>query len=94
MELSTDSPDLFPLTAEHHMLLHVRDTLYEGDWGDFVSDLTARAGDRPHVFATVPTSPDMRSTIEHHLTMIDDMRRWEDGHGQALQPAPAHAPGA
>ncbi len=59
------------------MLLRIRDTLYEGNWEDFVRDLRARAQGRPHVFETVPDSPAMKAAIEAHLGMIDDMRAWE-----------------
>ncbi len=76
--------DQFPLTDEHRMLLHIRDTLYEGSWEDFVHDLKARAEDRPHAFETVPASPAMKSTIAHHLEMIEQMQMWEAEHGRAL----------
>ena len=66
------------------MLLRIRDTLYEGDWGDFVQDLQARMEDRPHVFETVPASPEMKATIAGHLDMIARMERWESQHDRAL----------
>jgi hypothetical protein len=72
------------LTADHRMLLEIRDTLYEGSWDDFVVDLQARAASRPHVFETVPTSPEMKATIANHLAMIERMKRWETEHGRAL----------
>jgi hypothetical protein len=74
----------FPLTAEHRMLLRIRDTLYEGNWDDFEADLRARVEDRPHVFETVATSPEMKATIAHHLTMIAAMREWEADHDCTL----------
>lgn len=68
------------------MLLQVRDTLYEGDWEDFVADLTARSGGRPHVFETVSVSPQMKSTIAHHLELIERMRQWEAENHRRLRP--------
>lgn len=75
-----NSPHQFPLTEEHRMLLQIRDTLYEGSWEDFVCDLRARAGGRPHVFETVPDSSAMKAAIENHLTLIEAMRAWEQSH--------------
>jgi hypothetical protein len=72
------------LTDQHRMLLTIRDTLYEGSWEDFEADLRARAEDRPHVFETVRTSPEMKATIAGHLAMIDQMRRWERQAGRTL----------
>ncbi len=66
------------LTDEHRMLLHIRDTLYEGSWEDFLCDLRARDQGRPHVFETVPDSPAMRATIESHVAMIEAMQVWEE----------------
>ena len=77
--------DAFQLTDEHRMLLRMRETLYEGSWDDFVEDLRARAEDRPHVFETVPTSPEMRTTIASHLAMIEAMREWEARHARTLK---------
>lgn len=79
------SSRVFPLTVEHRMLLRIRDTLYEGSWEDFVEDLRARAEDRPHVFETVATSPELKATIAAHLAMIDAMRRWETRNRQRLE---------
>lgn len=79
-------PDFPPLTPEQRMLLQMRDTLYEGNWDDFLADLNARADNRPHVFATVPASADMRATIAHHLALIADMQRWEREHQRTLEP--------
>lgn len=70
----------FPLTHDDVMLLHIRDTLYEGHWQDFVDDLESRAQGRPHVFETVPQSPTMKDTIEGHLVLIRRMRAWEAKH--------------
>ena len=78
--------DEFDLTAEHRMLLRIRDTLYEGSWGDFVEDLRSRAEDRAHVFETVPASPEMKTTIATHLVMIEAMREWETQHQRMLKP--------
>ena len=80
------SPDPFPLTDEHRMLLHIRDTLYEGSWEDFMRDLQARAVDKPHVFETIPRSPAMKAAIAHHLTLIDKMQAWEARHQRTLHP--------
>ncbi len=74
----------FDLTDEHRMLLTMRDTLYEGDWTDFETDLKARASDRPHVFDTVPASPTIVATIQRHLRLIADMREWETRTGRRL----------
>ena len=68
------------------MLLHIRDTLYEGSWEDFVHDLRARAEGRPHVFEIVPASERMKATIEAHLRMVNAMREWEAAQGRQLQP--------
>lgn len=73
------------LTQEQRMLLHIRDTLYEGNWDDFLRDLHARAEGRPHVFQIVPASPSMTSTIVHHVALIEEMRDWERSHDQALR---------
>jgi len=67
------------------MLLTMRDTLYEGAWGDFETDLAARASGAPHVFATVVTSPAMKDTISRHLGLIAEMRGWEDATGRPLR---------
>jgi len=77
--------DEFDLTAEHSMLLRIRDTLYEGSWEDFVEDLRSRLQDRPHVFETVPASPEMKTTIATHLGMIEAMEKWEAQHERALK---------
>lgn len=66
------------------MLLRMRDTLYEGSWEDFERDLRARAEGQPHVFETVPTSPEMKATIGTHLAMIEQMRAWETQHRSTL----------
>ncbi len=79
-------PEFPPLTAEQRMLLQIRDTLYEGNWDDFLADLNARAKNRPHVFATVPASADMRATIARHSALIADMQRWERDHERTLEP--------
>lgn len=67
------------------MLLRMRDTLYEGSWEDFERDLRARAEGQPHVFETVPTSPEMKATIQNHLAMIDRLRAWEAEHDGVLR---------
>jgi hypothetical protein len=74
----------FRLGPEHKMLLRMRDTLYEGSWVDFRRDLAARLNSEPHVFEIVPTSPEMRSTIENHLRLIDAMEAWELAHDKTL----------
>lgn len=81
--------DAYPLSSEQQMLLHIRDTLYEGNWDDFVRDLESRAQGRPHVFETVPQSPTMNATIAGHLELIRDMRAWETQHGRLVPPAEA-----
>lgn len=73
----TRSQSPIPLSDEQRMLLQMRDTLYEGSWDDFVADLRARAGGRPHVFETVPVSARMKATIDHHLDLIAQMRAQE-----------------
>lgn len=77
--------DGFPLTADHRMLLQMRDTLYEGSWEDFLHDLRARAESRPHVFDVVPASPEMKDTIAGHIAMIERMREWELRHDCTLR---------
>jgi len=80
------SGERFPLNEQHRMLLRIRDTLYEGSWDDFEHDLRSRAEGRPHVFETVPTSPEMLATIDLHLVMINRMRHWEFNHDLVLSP--------
>lgn len=65
------------LSADHRMLLEIRDTLYEGNWDDFARDLEARRRAEPHVFAIVPESPQMLATISNHLALIREMQNWE-----------------
>ena len=76
--------ETFPLGPEHRMLLRIRDTLYEGSWEDFASDLRARLNDEPHVFETVPASAEMKLTIADHLRLIEQMAAWERTHGTIL----------
>ena len=68
------------------MLLQMRDTLYEGSWADFTSDLQARGANKPHVFDVVPASAAVKSTIENHLAMIEAMQHWEQETGRTLHP--------
>jgi hypothetical protein len=79
-----DSSGKLVLTEEHRMLLTIRDTLYEGSWADFAADLEARRRSAPHVFQTVPDSPQMLATIGSHLALIDEMRSWEGRTGRLL----------
>ncbi len=74
----------FPLSEDHRMLLQIRDTLYEGSWSDFLRDLKARALGEPHVYDVVAASPAMKSSISHHLALIEKMRDWETEHGSIL----------
>jgi hypothetical protein len=67
------------------MLLQIRDTLYEGSWEDFVTDLRARAEGRPHVFETVPVSASLKATIAHHLELISAMQAREHDLGRGLR---------
>jgi len=80
---STDSTKPV-LTDDHHMLLDIRDTLYDGDWKAFARDLIARAQSRPHVFEILPASDDLVSTIRHHLALIEEMSAWEASSGRRL----------
>jgi len=75
----------FPIAPEHEMLLRMRDTLYEGDWGDFTRDLRARLSGKPYVYEVVPASPRMKSTIMSHLRLIEQMEAWERDHGRTLR---------
>ena len=68
------APRGFVLTDDHRMLLDIRDTLYEGSWEDFKTDLVARCESKPHVFETVPDSAHMREVIRYHLDLITQMR--------------------
>ncbi len=79
------SEDRIELTGEQRMLLQIRDTLYEGSWEDFVTDLRRRADGRPHVFETVALSPAMKATIAQHLGLIAQMQAWEHDLGHPLQ---------
>jgi len=72
------------LTDEQRMLLQIRDTLYEGSWEDFITDLRAQADGRPHVFDTVPVSVSLKTTIAHHLELISAMQAWERDQGRCL----------
>ncbi len=89
MTMTSHNP--LELTAEHRMLLRMRDTLYEGAWGDFSRDLRARVDGKPHVFETVPTSAAMRDTIAHHLSLIAEMDEWEQKCGETLSADSADA---
>ena len=79
------TPGKFVLTDEHRMLIEIRDTLYEGSWEDFTRDLEARRQAQPHVFETVPESPEMLATIGTHLELIDAMWAWERANRQTLR---------
>ena len=84
----TTSQSAFPLTADHRMLLEIRDTLYEGSWGDFLRDLQAKAQSRPRVFDTVPDSPQSKQAIAGHVDMIEHMRDWEQDNGRTIRTDP------
>lgn len=84
VQRGTDQDRTFPLTDEHRMLLQIRDTLYEGNWNDFLRDLNARAQDLPHVFEIGAPSAETKSTIAHHVVMIEQMRNWEADHDCVL----------
>jgi len=89
VQRGTDQAREFPLTDEHRMLLQIRDTLYEGNWNDFLRDLNARAQGHAHVYEIVPTSPEMKTTIVHHVALIEQMRDWEADHDCVLHANPA-----
>lgn len=72
------------LTDEQRMLIQIRDTLYEGSWDDFLADLSARSGGRPHVFALSGPSSELKSTIQRHVDVIEQLRGWEREHRQTL----------
>lgn len=72
------------LSDEQRMLVQIRDTLYEGSWDDFLSDLAARAQGRPHVFALTGASPELKTTIERHVDLIEKLRTWEREHHQTI----------
>jgi hypothetical protein len=84
-QYETDQDRAFPITDEHRMLLQIRDTLYEGNWNDFLRDLYARAQSRPHVFEIVAPSAEAKSTIAHHVALIEQMRNWEADHDCVLR---------
>ncbi len=86
---AADQGDQYPRTREDEMLLYIRDTLYEGNWDDFIRDLESRAQGRPHVFDTVAPSPTMKATIEAHLHLIQRMLTWETEHGRLHPEVPA-----
>lgn len=73
------------LSDEELMLIDLRDVLYEGSWDDFRRDLEARRESKPYVFEIVPTSPELRRTIERHLQVIGALESWEQAHGCKLQ---------
>ncbi len=73
-----------PLSDEQRMLVQIRDTLYEGSWDDFLSDLSARAEGRPHVFSLSGASPELKITIERHIDLIKQLRTWEREHRQTI----------
>ncbi len=72
------------LSDEHRMLIEIRDTLYEGNWEDFARDLESRRRGEPHVFETMPATPEMQETIRTHLRLIEEMQTWERAHGRVL----------
>ena len=72
------------LTDGHRMLLRMRETLYEGSWGDFAHDLRAKIANRPVVFEMAEPSPRMRETILNHLRLIGEMEAWEKSRGVRL----------
>jgi hypothetical protein len=72
------------LTDEQRMLVQIRDTLYEGSWDDFLSDLSARAEGRPHVFSLANASPELKTTIQRHVDLIENLRSWEREHQQTI----------
>lgn len=76
------------LSAEQRMLLDIRDTLYDGNWDDFVSDLEARLHGLPHVFDIVAETPRFADTIRNHLQLIADLKRWESNHQTTLHSRP------
>ena len=84
-ETSKNAAADFSLGDEHRMLLQIRNTLYEGSWEDFVTDLQARSEGRPHLFITVPPTPAMKAVIARHLALINDMAEWERRTGQSLK---------
>jgi hypothetical protein len=73
------------LNDEELMLIDLRDVLYEGSWDDFRRDLEARRESRPYVFEIVPTSPELRQTIERHLQVIAALEAWERANGRRLR---------
>jgi hypothetical protein len=80
----SNTEDGLPLTEEQRMLVQIRDTLYEGSWDDFLCDLNARAEGRPHVFAVTNASPELKTTIQRHVGLIDELRKWERDRRQTL----------
>ncbi len=70
------------------MLLDMRDTLYEGNWDDFICDLEARLQGQPHVFEIVPDTPHFAKTIRNHLRIIADLKAWEQAHDTILHAHP------
>ena len=80
-----DGKSDFSATEEHRMLLQVRDALYDGVWDDFLADLRSRAQGQPHVFATIPNSPDMTETIARHIILIQEMQDWEHRHARPMR---------
>lgn len=77
---------VFPLSPDKRMLLHLRDTLYEGSWEELVADLRSRMTGNPYVFNTLPETPSLRATIEEHLGLIERMRSWEQANRATLRP--------
>lgn len=76
------------LSAQAQMLVNMRDMLYEGDWGDFETDLKDRMAGRPHVFDIVAPSSEMIETIRLHLVMIQALQKWERKHEIVLEARP------
>ena len=81
----TSTPPTRPLSDEERMLLELRDTLYEGNWEDFVLDLQARIAGQPHVFDIVPETPRFADVIRHHLRLIEALEDWERTHQTTLR---------
>jgi hypothetical protein len=65
------------LTPEHKMLVILKGQLYGGSWEPMLEDLNNRLGGKPYIFK-------LANRINDDIERIQQMRRFESGHGVDL----------
>ena len=65
------------LGEEEHMLLSLRDELYEGSWENMLQDLRDRLKGKPYIFKLV-------NRIEEDIVRIERLQKAEQDHGVNL----------